>query len=70
MCERTCAVCGKVITRSDICNRCWRDYANEDGSLPIWLSELIRIQSSFERSFASTKEIAFSNYYTNGEPND
>lgn len=51
---RTCAVCGKTISKRDICNECYNLWC-KDG-YPDWVTELIRIQSKFERSSASKEE--------------
>lgn len=68
MCERTCAVCGKVIKERDLCSSCWKKYTNRGKSYPKWLRALVTMQSGFERSHASTKETPFSRYYKTGEP--
>lgn len=45
---RVCAVCGKEIIHSDLCNKCFKEYVI-DGIIPDWLKELIKMQSSFDR---------------------
>jgi hypothetical protein len=57
---RTCAVCGKRICYRDICSECFKKYGNK-GEYPNWLSELIKIQSRFERQYAS-HEIPFTRF--------
>lgn len=54
---RTCAVCGKRIKKRDLCNKCFRKWGDK-GNYPIWLKELIYLQSSFERSYAN-RELTF-----------
>ena len=60
---RTCAICGKRVTRRDVCNLCFKRWA-VDGILPDWAEELIRLQKSFEREDKGVnQEITFSNDY-------
>lgn len=57
MFSRSCAVCGKEIRGFDICKDCFKEYGNGGrDSYPEWLKELIRIQSSFDRSKANQEE--------------
>jgi len=50
---RTCSVCGRKISKRDICNKCYKTYGT-----PKWVKELILIQRHFERSRAN-KELVF-----------
>lgn len=54
---RECAVCGKKVHGFDICKSCFKEYGNGGREFyPVWLKELIRIQSSFDRSKASQED--------------
>lgn len=54
---RTCSVCGREISKRDICNDCYKKWGNQ-GNYPLWLRELIRIHSAYERNYAS-RELTF-----------
>ena len=44
---RTCAVCSKPIRKEDVCNNCKKEW-KVNGVYPDWVTELIKIQHSFE----------------------
>jgi hypothetical protein len=54
---RTCAVCGKVISKRDICKGCYREWGN-GGEYPEWLEKLLEIHHHFETTKAS-EEVTF-----------
>jgi len=53
--NRTCAVCSKPIRNRDICNKCFKEWGN-GGNYPLWLKELISLQSHYERAFSGITE--------------
>jgi hypothetical protein len=55
---RTCAVCSKNISHADICEECRTVWCTglEPKNYPEWLKELVKIQSAFDRNYATIKE--------------
>ncbi len=53
---RTCAVCGKNISKRDICNACFHKWGN-GGEYPSWLRDLIKQQKHFETTKAASEEV-------------
>ena len=55
---RHCAICNKVIKKADICNSCFKLWCST--GYPDWVTELIRIQKSFDR-MAASREACYGN---------
>lgn len=50
--NRSCAVCGREIRYKTLCKKCFEDWC-PSGVYPLWVKELIRIQTSFDRKKAN-----------------
>jgi hypothetical protein len=53
---RNCAICGKSISKSDICNDCFKTYCSN--GYPDWVKALIEIESH-EQRYVNDKELTF-----------
>jgi len=56
--NKTCAVCGKNIYKSDLCSQCWKDWCPE-GKTPEWVKELIKYDGAERKRLERHEEISF-----------
>lgn len=56
---KTCAVCGREISKYDLCGFCYKKWGSE-GEYPAWLKELVKIeQHNYDRAKRGKLEICY-----------